>query len=116
MACCVDGKASRRNSCGRLRDRRQRKTQSLVHRREEPRKAHAGQPPPDRTALDAEIPRYRDCVDATDSVIPDSKCIPSSTEAHFIRVHISSTFTPVTPLLGVFGDHTFESWARIQLP
>jgi len=49
-----------------------------------------------------------DCVDSTDSVIPDID--------YYIRVHVSSTFTPVTPLLGVFGDHTFESWSRIQLP
>ena len=57
-----------------------------------------------------------DCVDSTDSVIPDIGCKPSSTSDYYIRVHVSSTFTPVTPLLGVFGDHTFESWSRIQLP
>ena len=57
-----------------------------------------------------------DCVDATDTVIPDDKCFPKSSVAYFIRVHVRSTFSPVTPLLGVFGDHTFESWARIQLP
>ncbi len=57
-----------------------------------------------------------DCVDATDSVIADVQCKPSSGNSRYIRVHVSSTFTPVTPLLGVFGDHTFDSWARIQLP
>ena len=57
-----------------------------------------------------------DCVDATDSVVADVACKPSSSTQLYIRVHVRSTFTPVTPLLGVFGDHTFESWARIQLP
>jgi hypothetical protein len=57
-----------------------------------------------------------DCVDSTDSVISDVQCKPSSGDPRYIRVHVRSTFTPVTPLLGVFGDHTFESWSRIQLP
>jgi hypothetical protein len=57
-----------------------------------------------------------DCVDSTDSVIPDIQCKPSSGTPLYIRVHVRSTFTPVTPLLGMFGDHTFESWSRIQLP
>jgi Flp pilus assembly protein TadG len=57
-----------------------------------------------------------DCVDATDSVIADIQCRPSSGDPRYVRVHVRSTFTPVTPLLGVFGDHTFESWSRIELP
>jgi hypothetical protein len=62
-----------------------------------------------------------DCVlaatpDTSEVIIPDSECKPSSTTDHYIRVHVSSTFTPITPFLGVFGDHTFESWSRIQLP
>jgi hypothetical protein len=57
-----------------------------------------------------------DCVDAVDFVIPDPECKPSSSTARYIRVHVSSTFTPITPFLGVFGTHTFDSWSRIQLP
>jgi TadE-like protein len=57
-----------------------------------------------------------DCVDAVDAVIADPECKPSSAVSRFIRVHVRSTFTPITPFLGVFGDHTFESWSRIQLP
>jgi TadE-like protein len=57
-----------------------------------------------------------DCVDSTDSVVADIQCKPSSGDPRYIRVHVRSTFTPVTPLLGVFGDHTFESWSRIELP
>ena len=57
-----------------------------------------------------------DCVDVADNVIPDDQCVPKTDTEYFIRVHVRSTFSPVTPLLGVFGDHTFESWSRIQLP
>jgi Flp pilus assembly protein TadG len=57
-----------------------------------------------------------DCVDAVDAVVADVDCKPSSATARYIRVHVRSTFTPITPFLGVFGDHTFESWSRIQLP
>jgi TadE-like protein len=56
-----------------------------------------------------------DCVDANDSVLFDSECKPSSTTDHFIRVHVSSTFSPITPFLGVFGDHTLDSWSRIKV-
>ena len=56
-----------------------------------------------------------DCVDATDAVITDTSCTPSGDTDRYIRVHVRSTFTPVTPLLGIFGDHTFESWSRIRL-
>jgi TadE-like protein len=56
-----------------------------------------------------------DCVDAADNVIPDSQCTPKTDTDYFIRVHVRSTFSPVTPLLGVFGNHTFESWSRIRL-
>jgi hypothetical protein len=56
-----------------------------------------------------------DCVDATDLVIPDQQCIPVTDGDNFVRVHVRSTFTPVTPFLGMFGSHTFESWSRIRL-
>jgi hypothetical protein len=56
-----------------------------------------------------------DCVDATDAVISDTDCTPSSDTDRYIRVHIRSTFSPVTPLLGMFGNHVFESWSRIRL-
>jgi TadE-like protein len=56
-----------------------------------------------------------DCVDAADNVIPDDQCVPKTDTEYFIRVHVRSTYSPVTPLLGVFGNHTFESWSRIRL-
>jgi hypothetical protein len=61
-----------------------------------------------------------DCVlaatpDTSEVIIPDAECKPSSTIDHYIRVHVRSTFTPITPFLGVFGDHTFEAWSRIKV-
>jgi TadE-like protein len=57
-----------------------------------------------------------DCVDATDLPVADASCKPSSATDLYIRVHVRSTFTPITPLVAVFGNHTFDSWSRIQLP
>jgi hypothetical protein len=56
-----------------------------------------------------------DCVDAADTVIPDDQCVPKTDTEYFIRVHVRSTYTPVTPFLGIFGTHMFESWSRIRL-
>jgi TadE-like protein len=59
-----------------------------------------------------------DCVERTpptESVKDDTTCITGSGDDFFIRVHVVSTFTPITPLVGMFGSHTLESWARIGL-
>ena len=61
-----------------------------------------------------------DCVEIvpgsppTENVIADDECKIGND--YFIRVHVQSTFTPITPLVGMFGSHTLESWARIHLP
>ena len=34
----------------------------------------------------------------------------------FIRVHVSAPFTPITPLVSMFGSHTFESVSRMAIP
>jgi Flp pilus assembly protein TadG len=34
----------------------------------------------------------------------------------FIRVHVRAPFSPITPLVSAFGDHTFESTSRMQIP
>lgn len=52
------------------------------------------------------------CVDITDTVKPDLKCRPGD----YVRVHVASPFTPATPIVMLFGSHTFESVARAQLP
>lgn len=54
------------------------------------------------------------CVDALDQVLADSAC--QTGEENYIRVHLSATFTPVTPLVSAFGSHTFDSTSRIKLP
>jgi len=56
-----------------------------------------------------------DCVDSTDVVIPDDQCVPKTDTEYFIRVHVRSTFTAVTPFVSIFGTHMFESWSRIRL-
>jgi Flp pilus assembly protein TadG len=52
------------------------------------------------------------CVDVTDVVIPDSRC----EDGDYIRVTVTAPFTPLTPVAKVFGDHTFSSVSRIQIP
>jgi len=52
------------------------------------------------------------CVDASDAVIPDNTCRPGD----FVRVHVSAPFSPITPLVSAFGDHTLESFSRIRIP
>ena len=36
--------------------------------------------------------------------------------SHFIRVHVTADFAPITPLVSAFGSHTFESTSRMQIP
>ncbi|MHB8891151.1 MAG: TadE/TadG family type IV pilus assembly protein [Candidatus Limnocylindrales bacterium] len=52
------------------------------------------------------------CVDVTDTPKPDDKC----TFGDYVRVHVASPFTPATPMVMLFGSHTFESVARAQIP
>jgi Flp pilus assembly protein TadG len=52
------------------------------------------------------------CVDLLDQVKLDKDCQPGD----FIRVHVTATFAPVTPLVSAFGSHTFDSTSRIQVP
>ena len=60
-----------------------------------------------------------DCValtPPTETVVADDACMPTPGMDIYIRVHVRSTFTPITPLVGMFGSHTLESWSRIGLP
>jgi hypothetical protein len=58
-----------------------------------------------------------DCVDVSDVVIPDRECEDGDTDnARFVRVTVRAAFAPVTPLVQLFGDHTFESVSRIEIP
>ena len=54
------------------------------------------------------------CVDVTDAVQPDSQC--RERDDRFVRVTLRTTFTPITPLVSMFGSHTFTSVSRIDVP
>lgn len=47
-----------------------------------------------------------------DVVIPDNKC----GSGDYVRVRTRSAFGPITPIVSVFGNHTFESYSRIKIP
>ena len=51
------------------------------------------------------------CVDILDQTIADNDC----NAGDFIKVRVQAPFTPVTPLVSMFGSHTFESYARVKL-
>ena len=51
------------------------------------------------------------CVDITDAVKADAQC---SLSGSFVRVRVRSTFSPVTPLVMMFGSHTLEAYSRIE--
>lgn len=52
------------------------------------------------------------CVDINDLVIsPDKSC---KWGEDYVRVRVRSTFTPITPVVSMFGSHTFESYSRVR--
>jgi hypothetical protein len=52
------------------------------------------------------------CVDELDQPVVGN-CLP---KIHFIKVHVTAPFEPITPLVSAFGSHTFESTSRMQIP
>lgn len=50
------------------------------------------------------------CVDAYDQVQD-----PCDALKHFIKVHVTAPFEPITPIVSVFGSHTFEATSRMEL-
>ena len=52
------------------------------------------------------------CVDEYDQLVVGN-CLP---KVHFIKVHVTADFAPITPLVSAFGSHTFESTSRMQIP
>jgi Flp pilus assembly protein TadG len=52
------------------------------------------------------------CVDQYDVAIADANCKPG----HFIKVRVTAPFAPITPIVSMFGSHTFESTSRMQIP
>lgn len=53
------------------------------------------------------------CVDITDTVIPDAECRAGG---NYVRVTTHSMFTPVTPLVMMFGSHDLSSTSRVEIP
>ena len=51
------------------------------------------------------------CVDINDTVMVDAQC---SRTGSFVRVRVRSTFSPITPLVMMFGSHTLEAYSRIE--
>jgi hypothetical protein len=51
------------------------------------------------------------CVDINDVVKPDDDCLWGT---DYVRVRVTSTFTPITPIVGMFGSPTFESFSRVR--
>ena len=54
------------------------------------------------------------CVDQYDQVLADTQCITGSN--FFIKVRVRAPFEPITPIVSVFGSHTFESISRMWIP
>jgi Flp pilus assembly protein TadG len=45
---------------------------------------------------------------------PDAECRERSDR--LVQVRVRAGFSPVTPLVSMFGNHTFESYSRIDVP
>ena len=51
------------------------------------------------------------CVDIEDVVRADHTC---RWGVDYVRVRVTTSFSPITPLVSMFGDHTFESYSRVR--
>ena len=51
------------------------------------------------------------CVDINDVVRTDESC---RWGVDYVRVRVTSSFTPITPIVSMFGSHTFESYSRVR--
>ena len=51
------------------------------------------------------------CVDINDVVKADDKCLWGT---DYVRVRVTSSFSPITPIVSMFGDHVFESYSRVR--
>ena len=52
-----------------------------------------------------------DCVDIADAVRDDDECRWGE---DYVRVRVRAPFTPITPIVSMFGTHTFESYSRVR--
>jgi len=51
------------------------------------------------------------CVDINDVIKPDDECLWGT---DYVRVRVTSSFSPITPIVSMFGDHVFESYSRVR--
>jgi len=51
------------------------------------------------------------CVDINDVVKADNTC---RWGVDYVRVRVTSSFAPITPIVSMFGDHVFESYSRVR--
>ena len=51
------------------------------------------------------------CVDINDVVKADNTC---RWGVDYVRVRVTSSFSPITPIVSMFGDHVFESYSRVR--
>src|SRR3954453_6554986 len=53
--------------------------------------------------------------DGSDTVVADGTC-GKNVDPDYVKVTLRSQFTPVTPIVMIFGSHTFTSTSRIKWP
>ena len=51
------------------------------------------------------------CVDINDVVKADNTC---RWGVDYVRVRVTSSFVPITPVVSMFGSHVFESYSRVR--
>ena len=51
------------------------------------------------------------CVDINDVVKADNTC---RWGVDYVRVRVTSSFVPITPVVSMFGNHVFESFSRVR--
>ena len=51
------------------------------------------------------------CVDINDTVKADNTC---RWGVDYVRVRVTSSFAPITPIVSMFGNHVFESYSRVR--
>ena len=51
------------------------------------------------------------CVDINDVVKADNTC---RWGVDYVRVRVTSSFAPITPIVSMFGSHVFESYSRVR--
>ena len=51
------------------------------------------------------------CVDINDVIKADNTC---RWGVDYVRVRVTSSFVPITPVVSMFGSHVFESYSRVR--